>query len=150
MILGSVPTLIKNVNSKFQFKPYYLIFTLISLLLGVFLVFVEKNFYINSSNEFSFLFLVFSGCIMSAGVIIPGVSSTLILMLLGIYENYLDSVSCVYLPFLLPLCVGLFFGSILFMKFTKFLLDRFYPQTFFTIIGFTLGSVFVLYPRFFF
>ena len=84
---------------------------------------------------------------MSAGVIIPGVSSTLVLMLLGIYETYLDSVSCIYLPFLFPLCIGLFLGSIFFMKITKFLLDKFYPQTFFTIIGFTLGSILVLYPR---
>ena len=85
---------------------------------------------------------------MSAGVIVPGVSSTLILMLLGIYESYLFSVSTIYLPFLFPLCIGLFIGSIIFMKITKFLIDNFYCQTFFTIIGFTLGSIFVLYPRF--
>ena len=85
---------------------------------------------------------------MSAGVIVPGVSSTLILMLLGIYESYLFSVSTIYLPFLFPLCIGLFIGSIIFMKITKFLMDKFYCQTFFAIIGFTLGSIFVLYPRF--
>ena len=32
----------------------------------------------------------------------------------------------------------------------EILLDKFYPQTFFAIIGFTLGSVFILYPRFHF
>ena len=84
---------------------------------------------------------------MSAGVIVPGVSSTLILMLLGVYESYLFSVSTIYLPFLIPLCIGLLIGSIVFMKITKYLLDRFYAQTFFVIIGFTIGSIFVLYPR---
>ena len=86
---------------------------------------------------------------MSAGIIIPGVSNTLILMLLGIYEYYLDAVSIIYLPFLFPLCIGIFIGSLFFMKLTKFLLDNYYPQTFFAIIGFTIGSVFVLYPRIF-
>lgn len=149
LILGSLPALIKESTSKTKFKPHYLIFTLLSVILGIFLVFLEANISHYSSNEYSFLFLIVSGFLMSAGIIIPGVSSTLILMLLGIYEPYLDAVSVVYLPFLFPLCIGIFLGSIFFMKITKFLLDRFYPQTFFTIIGFTIGSIFVLYPRIF-
>lgn len=149
LIFGSLPALMKESTSKTKFKPYYLIFTLVSLLFGIFLVMLESNIPKYSSNEYSFLFLIGSGFLMSAGVIIPGVSSTLILMLLGIYEPYLDAVSYVYLPFLLPLSIGLFLGSIFFMKITKFLLDKFHPQTFFTIIGFTLGSIFILYPRIF-
>lgn len=34
------------------------------------------------------------------------------------------------------------------MKIIKLLLDKFYVHTFYSIIGFTLGSVFVLYPGF--
>lgn len=147
LILGSLPALIKESTSKNKFKPYYLIFTLFSLFIGIFLVILENNISAFSSNEYNFLYLIFSGIIMSAGIVIPGVSSTLILMLLSIYEPYLDAISSVYVPFLFPLALGVFLGSIFFMKITKFLLDRFYSQTFFTIIGFTLGSVFVLYPR---
>ena len=51
----------------------------------------------------------------------------------------------IYLTIILG--IGIIIGSIFFMKLTKFLLDKFYPQTFFAIIGFTLGSVFILYPR---
>ena len=43
----------------------------------------------------------------------------LILMLLGVYESYLFSVSTIYLPFLIPLCIGLFIGSIVFMKINR-------------------------------
>lgn len=147
LILGSIPKLIKEIKEKANFKPYYLLFTLISLAIAIFLVILEKKIFIRSSNEYSFIFLIISGFAMSAGVIVPGVSSTLILMLLGIYESYLFSVSTIYLPFLIPLCIGLFIGAIVFMKITKFLLDKYYAQTFFVIIGFTLGSIFVLYPR---
>lgn len=84
---------------------------------------------------------------MSAGVIIPGVSSTLILMLMGVYDAYLISVSSLYIPFLLPLGIGLLIGSICCMKLIKILLDTYYSQTFYCIIGFTLGSVFVLAPN---
>lgn len=83
---------------------------------------------------------------MSIGVVVPGVSSTIILMLFGIYSIYLSSISTLYFPVLIPIAIGLFLGSIVFMKITRFLLDNFYPQTFFTIIGFTLGSIIVLVP----
>ena len=147
LIIGSIPKLFMEIKQKTNFKPYYLFFTFISLAVAIFLVILEKKISISSSNEYNFLFLIISGFAMSAGVIIPGVSSTLILMLLGVYESYLFSVSTIYLPFLIPLCIGLFIGSIVFMKITKYMLDKYYVQTFFVIIGFTLGSIFVLYPR---
>lgn len=132
-----------------EFKPFYLIYTIITFGIGVFLVVLENNIQNASSlSQYSFLFLVLSGFLMSAGVIIPGVSSTLILMLLGIYDVYLESVACLYLPFLLPLCIGLFIGCFVFMKITQFLLNKYYAVMFFSIIGFTLGSIFVLFPGF--
>ena len=84
---------------------------------------------------------------MSAGVIILGVSSKLILMLLGVYDAYILSVSSLYFPFLFPLAMGLILGSICCMKLIKLLLDKFHAQTFYSIIGFTIGSIFVLCPR---
>lgn len=69
-------------------------------------------------------------------------------MLLGIYPIYLSCVSNVYLPVLIPLGIGVILGSFCFMKLTKFLLDVFYAPTFYCIIGFTFGSIFVLLPNF--
>lgn len=82
------------------------------------------------------------------GIVVPGVSSTIILMLLGIYKVYLSSVSSVYLPILIPLGIGVLMGGFCFMKVTKFLLEKFYAPTFYGIIGFTIGSTFVLLPNF--
>ena len=84
---------------------------------------------------------------MSIVIVIPGVSNTIILMLLGVYSLYLSSVSTLYLPVLIPMAIGIIIGSIIFMKIIKYLLDKFYVQTMFSIIGFTLGSIFVLLPE---
>jgi putative membrane protein len=149
LIIGCIPSLFKEVKSKASIKPYYFLFTLIAFFIGILLVILEKNITNNIFvANYNILLLIFVGFITSAGVVIPGVSSTLILMLFGIYEKYLDAISYIYLPFLIPLGVGLILGCFVFMKLTKFLLNKFYPQTFFTIIGFTLGSIFVLYPGF--
>ena len=148
LIIGSVPELFKKANSKKGFKLGYLIYFILSFSVGVLLVLLEKklNFSENNISQFSFAYLLISGFFMSAGVIIPGVSSTLILILMGVYDAYLLSVSSLYIPFLLPLGIGLIIGSFICMKLIKFLLDNYYSQTFYCIIGFTLGSVFVLYP----
>ena len=139
-----------NINSgrRYNLDLHNLFFLIFSFSIGILLVCVEQKYnFSNENNHFSFIYLLLSGFLMSAGVIIPGVSSTLILMLLGVYNAYLISISSLYIPFLFPLAIGLIVGSICCMKLIKFLLDNFHTQTFFSIIGFTMGSVFVLLPR---
>ena len=148
LILGSIPSLFREVNKNSKFELKYLIFTLISFILGVISVFLESNISNNIvSKNYNFIFLLLSGFLMSIGVIVPGVSSTVILMLIGVYNSYISSISSLHFPILIPLGIGLILGSIIFMKITNFLLENFYIQTFYTIIGFTLGSIFVLFPN---
>ena len=147
LILGSIPSLFKDINKKNKFRLNYLLYLIISFSIGIFLIFLENRININIIYNYNFLYLVFCGIAMSIGVIVPGISSTIILMLLGVYSTYLYSVSYIYIPVLIPIGIGLIIGSIICMKITKILLDKFYIQTFYSIIGFTLGSVFVLLPE---
>ena len=49
------------------------------------------------------------------------------------------------LSILIPMGIGLVVGSIVFLLIIKILLKHFYMETYYSIIGFTLGSVLVLY-----
>ena len=147
LILGSIPSLLEEANCKSNFKLHYVIYTLLAFGIGIGSVILENYISINSiSSNFNVVYLILSGFIMSVGIVVPGVSSTIILMLMGVYSAYLSSISSIYFPILIPIGIGLILGCILFMKLTKFLLNHFYAQTFYTIIGFTLGSIFVLLP----
>lgn len=148
LILTTIPSLLKDVNKKHKFRLRYILYLLIALFVGIYTVFLEKNMIVTSSNEFNYFYLILCGFLMSIGVIVPGVSSTIILMLLGVYSTYLTSVASLYFPILIPMGIGLILGSLFFMKVTKFCLNNFYAQTFYTIIGFTLGSVLVIWPDF--
>ena len=148
LILGSIPALFKTVNKKGKFKLHYIIYFILALALGIFMVFLEKSLVVTALAEANFFYLIIVGTIMSVGVIIPGVSSTIILMLLGVYPLYLSAVSNLYLPILIPIAIGLAIGCLLCMKLTQFLLNKYYIPTFYTIIGFTIGSIFVLFPGF--
>ena len=50
-----------------------------------------------------------------------------------------------YTYFLIPMGIAIIIGSILFLFVIKLLLQYFYMPTYYSIIGFTLGSVLVLY-----
>lgn len=148
LIIGTIPSLIREVNEKETFKPQNVIYLLIALAIGIITVVLENRMHIITNlDNMSIMYLVMCGAIMSVGIVVPGVSSTIILMLLGVYSVYLQSVANLYLPVLIPLGIGLILGSIIVMKLTKKLLETYYSQTFYSIIGFTIGSIFVLLPQ---
>lgn len=98
LILGSIPILIKKINTERTFKMRYLIFTFFSFILGYFLVILERNYnYIEGYNFFSNNFLILSGFLMSIGIIVPGVSNTLILMCLRSLSYIFKC--CIYIKF---------------------------------------------------
>ena len=83
---------------------------------------------------------------MSIGIVVPGVSSTIILMLLGVYNTYLSAISMLNITVLLPMIIGVGIGSFIFMKIIQKLLNNYHSQTMFGIIGFSIGSVLILFP----
>lgn len=147
LILGTIPMLLKKVNQKEKFRKINLIYMGIALVIGLVTVWAENVLDVNSIEHGSIGYFTFCGFLMSVGIVVPGVSSTIILILLGVYSIYLQSVSSLYLPILVPMVIGIGVGSLLFMKITKVLLNKFYAPTFYSIIGFTLGSIFVLIPQ---
>lgn len=148
LILGCIPSLFKELNKKFNFKYKYFLYSLISFILGILLVFFEK-IYVNNLDyqSYSFFYLMLSGFLMSVGIVIPGISSTIILMLLNVYQIYLSSISSLNFSVLVPMGIGIISGSYILMKTTNFLFKKFYIQTFYTIFGFSLGSILVLFPK---
>lgn len=152
LIVGSLPILFKKANSKKGFRLHYVFYLLLCFGLGILLIFLEEKLSYTSSFSVtpSFLFLVLCGFFMSIGVVVPGVSSSVILMILGIYETYLNAVSTLQFNILIPMGIGLVLGGFLFLILIQFLLEHYYSETFYAIIGFVLGSVLILYPGFVF
>ena len=157
LLLGSIFTLYKyecnNVNEFNSRKIFSYLSFFVCFFIGIILIYIENHLTISNEyiqNEYSFLFLVLSGFFMSIGIIVPGISSTVILMILGVYDTYLSAVSIVNMSVVFPMVIGIVLGSLIIMKITKILLNKFRSQTMFGIIGFGLGSIFILYPTYHF
>jgi putative membrane protein len=149
LICGSLPILFKQANQKKGFRLHYSIFLLAAFGIGLLSIQLEtilpSLIQVDITN-ISFFYFVLAGFAMSIGIVVPGVSSTIILMCLGVYSHYLNAVATANPTILFPMGIGVLLGSILFLKMIQFLLDKYYSQTFYAIIGFVLGSIFVLYP----
>lgn len=149
LICGSIPVLFKKANQKNGFRLHYMIYLLSAFTIGLLSIQLESilpNMIQVDLTPNSFFYFILAGFFMSIGIVVPGVSSTVILMCLGVYSHYLNAVATIDFSILFPIGIGVLFGSILFLKIIQLLLNKYYTQTFYAIIGFVLGSIFVLYP----
>lgn len=146
LILGSLPIVIRQGGiSKITFSHFMCL--ILSFVFSIYLVVLEKN-EIFASSSFSSCYLILCGVLMSAGVVIPGVSKTVILMMLGVYPSYLTAISTLDFSILIPIGFGLVLGGAIFMFIINFLFDHFKSYTYFLILGFVLGSILVIFPGF--
>jgi len=152
LILGCVPGIFKHANLDSKHKNPFLkyLFLTFTLTFSIYLIVLGKssNLPVLTIENISILDLLKNGFLMSAGVVIPGISNTEILMLLGSYNIYLESLATLNLHILVPMGIGLIIGAILFLKLIEFLFLKFKTYTYYAIIGFTLGSIFVILPNF--
>lgn len=146
-IVGGIPCLLKQNTKKINLTS--IVILLFSLFLSLYLVALEAtSSAIYTTTSLSYINLIFAGFLMSAGIVIPGVSSTVILMLFGIYNIYLNAISTLNIVILLPIAIGVIVGGLVFLKVIQILLKYFTQYTYYAIAGFTLGSIFVLFPGF--
>ena len=159
LILGGIPFLINEINKKKTEKINVKMF-LITLLFSLVLWYLSENLInltinINNNSKILNFFLLFlSGFIYSVGKVIPGISGSFLLILIGMYEFVLsimaNPISAVVTSFdkILPVILGLIFGVIVLLKLMKYLLDKKFGLTYSIIIGFVIGSIPALIPKF--
>jgi len=119
LILGTIPSLFKQAIHTKYINIKKIIPMFIAFFIGISFIIFEKIFSINfiiSNISSNFLYLIFSGFIMSIGIIVPGISNTVLLMCLGVYPIYISAIASVNLNILLPIAIGVFIGSIIWLK----------------------------------
>lgn len=146
LILGSLNLIIKQSNIK-KVNFLHILCLLLTFSFSLYLLALESSLNV-TTYMYSNSYLILAGCIMSAGIVVPGISKTVILMILGLYPVYLSAISSLNLSILLPLGIGLIIGGLLFLCLINFLFKFVKSYTYFGIIGFIIGSIFVIYPGF--
>ena len=91
-------------------------------------------------------FIVLSGALASCAMILPGISGSFILLLLGKYAFVLHAVNQTILVDLGLVAVGVVIGLISFANLLSWLLKRFHDVTIAVLVGFMIGSLNKIWP----
>lgn len=99
----------------------------------------------------TFLKNFFKGMVAGIGGIAPGLSGSVLLVILGLYERMVNAIGTLFknfkknITFLIPLLVGMGAGVLLFSKVVDYLLATFPFQTRYAFLGLILGTLPLFY-----
>lgn len=165
LIIGGIPFLIKelkrakpgkkekiNEEGKVSKIRYILPFLITLLIIVTIYILKTKGIVIPAIKleNISFMqkiiiFLI--GAIAALSMVIPGISGSMIVVILGYYELMTKSISSFNLAFIIPFAIGIIVGIIVATKIIKYLLENYYITTYSGIIGFVLGSIPMVMPN---
>ena len=91
------------------------------------------------------LFFV-AGAIAISAMILPGISGSFMLLLMGIYFDVLACITGRQLVLLAIFAAGCGVGLIVFTRLLKFLLERFHDMTMAFLLGLVVGSLYAIWP----
>ena len=168
-LLGSFPGITDEVKGTKITKKYGLLIALgaiFVIILGVLNVIIGLNGF-TVDNLFNpqpvwwlYLLLIPVGAIAAVALTVPGLSGSLILLILGFYRPLVDNVkdwasemlkhgdfthTGALFGVLGCFAVGCLIGVVVVSKIMNILLKKWRKETFFAIIGFIAGSIFVLF-----
>ncbi|MFO7658675.1 MAG: DUF368 domain-containing protein [Bacteroidales bacterium] len=94
-----------------------------------------------------FLYLIICGIVAVCSMILPGLSGSFVLILLGNYELVMiKAVTGLRIDILLPVVIGAGIGLVAFSHFLSWIFRKYRDATIAVLTGFILGSAVILWP----
>ena len=146
LILGGLPAIYKRVNMKSAGIPGILLFLVFLALVVVLPLLNPPEARTVDHSVGTALLMIPLGAIASSTMVIPGVSGSMIMMLLGYYNSVINAMNDLRggdwssLAILLPYVIGLLVGIVFIAKLMNFLLKKHGALTFCAIFGLVIGS----------
>jgi putative membrane protein len=167
LIIGIIPIIFSKVKeSGIRLKLSEIILIIIPFLILLVISGLKETSVVDPEEvinniDFPFMvFIFFAGIIAAMALVIPGISGSFVLLLLGIYHVIIYSISSIRLLFadisntilllnickiLIPLIIGIIIGGLLMVRLIEKLLKTYQKLVYSIILGLLLGSVCVLF-----
>jgi len=150
LIVATVPLLYKQADVKSNFKGKHFVFMLVAFGVTLIFIFYQNMSVIDLDGGMTFgkvIFLIFVGMLVSSSMILPGLSGALILMLLGVYRFFMDSIGALDFAVLGSVMLGGILGLVLCGKLVKYLIVNHEITMSAVSMGLVLGSIPVVVVR---
>ncbi|MDR0303060.1 MAG: DUF368 domain-containing protein [Treponema sp.] len=151
VIMGSLPLLYGRTKSPSKKLPSLapVICAIIALAVMVVMKIFRQDEGITVYTEITpwlFGMLVLAGLFCAIAMIIPGISGSFLLLILGLYRTVIQSVSAFNIPLLIPFGIGTLAGLLAGAALVRFLLSKAPLETYGAVLGLVAGSIIVLFP----
>lgn len=156
LIVGSIPDIFQKVKGKSVRAGYLICFVIFYIfIIEMALLNGEKHCTIIMDISFSQIIILFLiGVIVAASMVIPGVSGSMLLLVLGYYNPILDTIKNFILALfafdasalfetlvtLFPFGVGVLMGTVALTKLVEMVFSKFPLYAYWSIIGLLLAS----------
>ena len=151
LIIGGIPLLWKKVSASRYKYNNWLIF-LITFGIVLTFTFLKSSDYVVSFDNldlFGYIGLFIVGMLAAATMVIPGISGSFVLMLVGYYEPIVNTIKDLTnvsllshnLLILIPFGIGILIGIVLVAKLIEWLLSKYPIKTYYGVLGFVMASV---------
>lgn len=120
--------------------------TIILLILGTVSAYYITTLHPAISENSSLIFYFFAGALAICAMILPGISGSFILVLLGAYKPVLDAIHNRDLKLIGAVAIGAVVGLLSFSKVLRWLFDHHKNYTLAVLTGFILGSLNKIWP----
>lgn len=145
LIVGSIYILIKALE---RFSKIEMGMLVLGIAFGIWIVSLVPA---ETPEHPAFVFL--SGSIAICAMILPGISGSYLLLIMRKYDYLLSQIGMIGgvetvdgIMGLLPFILGAIVGLAAFSRFLSWLLSKYHPQTIAVLIGFLIGSLYVIWP----
>lgn len=145
LIAGGLPTVLKEANSG-GFKKRYIFAIIGALSLAVTIGMLAKFDIAVTTDPSNIVYLTICGGIVGIASMTPGMSISMILMMLGVYEYLLEAASSFDIKTILPVILSFAVGMVAFSNLTKYIFKRFHGFGYFMVSGFMMGSIICIFP----
>ena len=139
LILGSVIILIRR-------NPFVKLMQVFWFLFGVSFAVAVSTLPSIQNDDVGVIQMFFAGSVALCAMILPGISGSFILLLLGFYSTFIDAVANVRVDILFAFLAGGVIGLMLFSRFLYWVLKRAEDLFLSCMCGFLLGSLSIIWP----
>ena len=146
-VIGGIPIITKACGLK-RLTLGSSTYILTGVILVLSLTLIPEGLF-NPSSIDSFqgsLMLLIAGFFSAIALILPGISVSFVLLVLGIYEEIINAIDQMNIPYLVIVMMGLVLGVILTTRLLEHAMIHYKTGTYLTILGFVLGSVLPIFP----
>jgi putative membrane protein len=145
-VIGGIPALSKKVD-KNKSKVSSALFFLSGIVIVIAISFIPTgNFNISSgSGPAHYVMLLITGIIIALALILPGISTSHMLLVLGMYDSMIAAITDFDIVYVGILGIATVIGIFLITKPIEWTMNTFPHQTHCMIIGFVLGSTYEIF-----